>query len=98
MGWPMLEKGLCLPDDCPPCRPELCEYGHLCTKAHSPQELLEWTRRAEIIRLREEEAWREGLVSYQARLLDEYQRSSNKLLVVSGRARREGLACPEGLH
>lgn len=80
---------------CP--RPELCEYGRLCTKAHSPQELLEWTRRADIIRLREEDAWREGLVSYQARLLDEYQRSSNKLLVLAESVEGVSAACDQPL-
>lgn len=36
------------------------------------------------VKLREQEAWREGLVPYKARLLDEYQRSSTEVLVVSG--------------
>lgn len=34
--------------------------------------------------LREQAAWREGLVPYKVRLLAEYQRSSSEVLVVSG--------------
>ena len=34
--------------------------------------------------LREQAAWQEGLVPYQARLLAEYQHSSSEVLVVSG--------------
>ncbi|ELK04416.1 Peroxisomal proliferator-activated receptor A-interacting complex 285 kDa protein [Pteropus alecto] len=64
---------------CP--RPDLCEYGALCTKAHSEQELQEWTRRVETAELREQAAWREGLVPYNVRLLAEYQRSSSEVLV-----------------
>lgn len=38
----------------------------------------------QIVALREQAAWQEGLVPYKARLLDEYQRSSTEVLVVSG--------------
>lgn len=65
-------------------RPDLCEYGDVCTKAHSEQELQEWTRRVRTAELREQAAWQEGLVPYKARLLDEYRRSSTEVLVVSG--------------
>lgn len=34
--------------------------------------------------LREQAAWQDGLVPYQARLLAEYRRSSKEVLVVSG--------------
>lgn len=64
--------------------PSLCEYGDICTKAHSEQELQEWTRRVQAVKLRERAAWQEGLASYQTRLLAEYQRSSSEVLVVSG--------------
>ncbi|XP_005410014.1 PREDICTED: helicase with zinc finger domain 2 isoform X2 [Chinchilla lanigera] len=52
---------------CP--RPDLCEYGDVCTQAHSEQELQEWVRRAHAMELREQAAWQDGLVSYQDRLL-----------------------------
>ncbi|XP_050999964.1 helicase with zinc finger domain 2 [Acomys russatus] len=66
---------------CP--RPELCEYGDICIKAHSEQELQEWVHRAQGMELREQAAWQDGLVSYQARLLAEYQRSSREVLVMA---------------
>lgn len=40
--------------------------------------------------LREQAAWREGLVPYKVRLLAEYQRSSSEVLVVSGASRGAG--------
>ncbi|XP_054994475.1 helicase with zinc finger domain 2 isoform X2 [Sorex araneus] len=80
---------------CP--RPELCEYGRLCTKAHSPEELMEWTQRAESVRLREEAAWKEGLMPYQERLLDEYQRSGSELLVLAEAVEGVSAACDQPL-
>lgn len=64
-------------------RPDLCEHGEVCIKAHSKQELQEWVQRAQDMELRERAAWQDGLVPYQARLLAEYQRSSREVLVVS---------------
>ncbi|XP_023560032.1 helicase with zinc finger domain 2 isoform X2 [Octodon degus] len=64
---------------CP--RPDLCEYGDICTQAHSEQELQEWIQRAKAMELREQAAWKDGLMSYQARLLAEYQRSSQVLVM-----------------
>nr|XP_010599440.2 helicase with zinc finger domain 2 isoform X3 [Loxodonta africana] len=63
--------------------PDICEYGDACTKAHSAQELQEWVQRVQAAELQVQAAWQEGLVSYQARLLAEYQRSSSEVLVVS---------------
>lgn len=65
-------------------RPDLCEYGDICTKAHSAQELQEWIQRTQAMELREQAAWQDGLVPYRARLLAEYLSSSSKVLVVSG--------------
>ncbi|XP_053430248.1 helicase with zinc finger domain 2 isoform X2 [Nycticebus coucang] len=56
---------------CP--KPNLCVYGDICTKAHSTQELQEWIQRVQAMKLREQAAWRDGLVPYQARLLAECQ-------------------------
>lgn len=83
----------------PSCRPALCEYGDVCTKAHSEAELQEWVQRARNTELWEQAAWREGLVPYQARLLAEYQRSGSEVLVVSGGCvsgpgRGRGPGCP----
>uniref|UniRef100_A0A8D0MAG4 RNA helicase n=1 Tax=Sus scrofa TaxID=9823 RepID=A0A8D0MAG4_PIG len=73
--------GLSTLERCP--RPDLCEFGDMCTKAHSEPELQEWTQRARTVALREQAAWRDGLVPYQARLLAEYQRSSSQVLVLA---------------
>ncbi|XP_013000059.2 3'-5' exoribonuclease HELZ2 isoform X2 [Cavia porcellus] len=59
---------------CP--RPDLCEYGDVCTQAHSEQELQEWVWRVQAMELRQQAAWQDGLVPYRARLLAEYQHSS----------------------
>ncbi|KAM6147767.1 3'-5' exoribonuclease HELZ2 isoform 2-T2 [Erethizon dorsatum] len=59
---------------CP--RPDLCEYGDVCTQAHSEQELQEWIWRTQAMELRKQAAWQDGLVPYRARLLAEYQCSS----------------------
>lgn len=80
---------------CP--RPDLCEYGDVCTKAHSEQELQEWTRRVQTVKLREQEAWREGLVPYKARLLEEYQRSSTEVLVLAENVDGVSITCSQPL-
>ncbi|XP_021528158.2 3'-5' exoribonuclease HELZ2 [Aotus nancymaae] len=66
---------------CP--KPDLCEYGDACTKAHSAQELQEWVQRTQAAELRRRAAWQDGLVPYQERLLAEYQRSSSEVLVLA---------------
>ncbi|XP_029772445.1 helicase with zinc finger domain 2 isoform X2 [Suricata suricatta] len=55
--------GLSVFELCP--KSALCEYGDVCTKAHSDQELQEWVQRAQSVALREEAAWQEGLAPYQ---------------------------------
>lgn len=80
------------PADLPSPRPDLCEYGDVCTKAHSEQELQEWMRRVQTVKMREKAAWEEGLVPYQARLLAEYQGSTTEVLVVSGACEGAGLS------
>ncbi|XP_032112899.1 helicase with zinc finger domain 2 [Sapajus apella] len=66
---------------CP--KPDLCEYGDACTKAHSAQELQEWVQRTQAAELRGRAAWQDGLVPYQERLLAEYRRSSSEVLVLA---------------
>ncbi|XP_054323489.1 3'-5' exoribonuclease HELZ2 [Pongo pygmaeus] len=66
---------------CP--KPDLCEYGDACTKAHSARELQEWVQRTQAVELRGQAAWQDGLVPYQERLLAEYQRSSSEVLVLA---------------
>ncbi|XP_030888900.1 helicase with zinc finger domain 2 isoform X2 [Leptonychotes weddellii] len=80
---------------CP--QPSLCEYGDVCTKAHSEQELQEWIQRAQTLKLREQAAWQEGLVSYQARLLAEYQHSRSEVLVVAETVDGVSVTCSQPL-
>uniref|UniRef100_G1PQE3 3'-5' exoribonuclease HELZ2 n=1 Tax=Myotis lucifugus TaxID=59463 RepID=G1PQE3_MYOLU len=80
---------------CP--RPDLCEYGDICTKAHSEQELQEWERRVRTAELREQAAWQEGLVSYRERLLAEYQRSSREVLVLAETVDGVSVTCHQPL-
>ncbi|XP_006873444.1 PREDICTED: helicase with zinc finger domain 2 [Chrysochloris asiatica] len=80
---------------CP--RPNLCEYRDACTKAHSVQELQEWVQRVQTGKLREQAAWQEGLVSYQARLLAEYQQSSSEVLVLAETVDGVTISCDQPL-
>ncbi|XP_075384425.1 3'-5' exoribonuclease HELZ2 isoform X2 [Tenrec ecaudatus] len=80
---------------CP--RPDLCEYREACTKAHSAQELQEWVQRVQTATLREQAAWQEGLVSYQARLLADYQRSSSEVLVLAETVDGVSVSCDQPL-
>ncbi|XP_036041402.1 helicase with zinc finger domain 2 isoform X2 [Onychomys torridus] len=80
---------------CP--RPDLCEYGDVCIKAHSKQELEEWVQRAQAMELREQAAWQDGLVSYQARLLAEYQCSSKEVLVMAETVNGVSVTCHQPL-
>ncbi|XP_036386794.1 helicase with zinc finger domain 2-like [Megalops cyprinoides] len=64
-------------------RPETCEYGERCTKAHCVEELQEWqmqTREAQEIQ-RGVEA--QGLTCYRDRVLQEYRSSSNEVHIMS---------------
>lgn len=61
----------------------MCEMGKSCTKAHSAEELQEWIQRVKIKDKRKKQALKEGLLSYQDRLLSEYQTCSNEVLIVS---------------
>ncbi|KAM5246258.1 3'-5' exoribonuclease HELZ2 [Ctenodactylus gundi] len=80
---------------CP--RPDLCEYGDICTKAHSTQELQEWIQRAQALQLREEAAWKDGLVPYRARLLAEYQGSNSEVLVMAETIPGVSITCQQPL-
>ncbi|NP_001292205.1 3'-5' exoribonuclease HELZ2 isoform X1 [Rattus norvegicus] len=80
---------------CP--RPDLCEYGEVCIKAHSKQELQEWVQRAQDMELREQAAWQDGLVPYQARLLAEYRRSSKEVLVMAETVHGVSVTCQQPL-
>lgn len=58
--------------------------GNSCTKAHSKEELQEWIQRVKVSVKKKKQALKDGLLSYQDRLLAEYQMCSNEVLIVSG--------------
>lgn len=68
-----------------PChpRPETCEYGNKCPKAHSEEELKEWMMRATEEKEIRHNIEAQGLMSYNERLLEEYRNSSNEEHIVS---------------
>ncbi|KAM9260614.1 LOW QUALITY PROTEIN: 3'-5' exoribonuclease HELZ2 [Cariama cristata] len=64
-------------------RAEVCEMGSSCTKAHSTEELQEWIQRVKAAVKKKKQALKEGLLSYQDRLIAEYRRCSNEVLIMS---------------
>lgn len=58
--------------------------GDSCTKAHSAEELQEWIQRVKVAVKKKKQALKEGLLSYQDRLVAEYRTCSNEVLIVSG--------------
>ncbi|XP_012659425.2 helicase with zinc finger domain 2 isoform X1 [Otolemur garnettii] len=80
---------------CP--KPNLCVYGDVCTKAHSAQELQEWVQRVQATKLREQAAWRDGLMSYRARLLAECQDSNGEALVLAETVEGVSITCNQPL-
>lgn len=57
--------------------------GKSCTKAHSAEELQEWIQRKKVAAKKRKQALKDGLLSYQDRLLAEYQTCSNEVFIVS---------------
>uniref|UniRef100_A0AAV2M6C6 C3H1-type domain-containing protein n=1 Tax=Knipowitschia caucasica TaxID=637954 RepID=A0AAV2M6C6_KNICA len=64
-------------------RPESCEYGGKCPKAHSKEELQEWIMRTEEVDEIRQNIEAEGLMSYNERLLQEYRSCSNEVHIMS---------------
>ncbi|KAJ3602827.1 hypothetical protein NHX12_030573 [Muraenolepis orangiensis] len=79
-------------------RPNTCEYGDRCLKAHSEEELREWQ-----MRTKEEEDIRanihaQGLISYADRLLTEYTHCSNEgHTIISEQVDDVSVTCQEEL-
>lgn len=65
-----------------PHRGDICEYGKRCTKAHSVEELQEWIQRAKAAERNRKSAKRDGLLSYQDRLVAEYKECRNEVFIV----------------
>lgn len=64
-------------------RPQTCEYGINCPKAHSVEELQDWMMQASEEQEIKHNIETQGLMSYNERLLEEYKRSSNEVHIVS---------------
>ncbi|KAG7229521.1 hypothetical protein INR49_031945 [Caranx melampygus] len=62
-------------------RPQTCEYGNMCPKAHSNEELEEWMMRIKEEKMIRDNIDAQGLMSYNERLLEEYRNSSNEVYI-----------------
>ncbi|NXI63086.1 HELZ2 Helicase, partial [Anseranas semipalmata] len=79
-------------------RAEVCEMGNSCTKAHSTEELQEWIQRVKVAVKRRKQAMKEGLLSYQDRLIAEYQTCSNEVFIMSEYVEGVTVVCQQPLH
>ncbi|XP_067904315.1 3'-5' exoribonuclease HELZ2 [Heterodontus francisci] len=64
-------------------RIDICEFGENCVCAHSHEEFEEWLMRSEVAQNRRKSAKKQGLISYQDRLLEEYRNCGNEVLIMS---------------
>ncbi|NXC46137.1 HELZ2 Helicase, partial [Penelope pileata] len=79
-------------------RAEVCEMGDSCTKAHSSEELQEWIQRVKVAAKKKKQAMKDGLLSYQDRLIAEYQTCSNEVLIMSEYVEGVNVVCQQPLH
>ncbi|XP_060086564.1 helicase with zinc finger domain 2 [Heteronotia binoei] len=79
-------------------RADICEYGQDCTKAHSTEELEEWIQRTKAAEENKQLAKEGGLLSYQDRLLAEYQQSHNEVLIISEQVDGVTVTCQQPLQ
>ncbi|NWX22834.1 HELZ2 Helicase, partial [Aegotheles bennettii] len=78
-------------------RAEMCEMGSSCTKAHCPEELQEWIQRVKVAVRKKKQALKEGLLSYQDRLIAEYQACSNEVLIMAEHVEGVRVVCEQPL-
>ncbi|NXO00991.1 HELZ2 Helicase, partial [Rhinopomastus cyanomelas] len=78
-------------------RAEVCEMGKSCTKAHSTEELQEWIQRVKADVKKRKQALKEGLLSYQDRLLAEYRTCANEVLIMSEQVEGVRAVCEQRL-
>lgn len=64
-------------------RPQTCEYGDQCPKAHSVEELQEWMACAAEEKELRQNIKAQGFMLYSQRLLEEYRASSHDGHIVS---------------
>ncbi|NXF32029.1 HELZ2 Helicase, partial [Nyctibius bracteatus] len=79
-------------------RAEVCEMGNSCTKAHSAEELQEWIQRVKVDVKKKKQALKEGLLSYQDRLIAEYRTCSNEVLIMAEHVEGVRVVCEQPLH
>ncbi|XP_068449636.1 3'-5' exoribonuclease HELZ2-like [Clinocottus analis] len=78
-------------------RPETCEYGNKCPKAHSMEELKEWLMRAEEEKEIRHNIGAQGLMCFNERLLEEYKNSSNEVHVLAEQVDDVSISCDDEL-
>uniref|UniRef100_A0A8D0FID5 C2H2-type domain-containing protein n=1 Tax=Strix occidentalis caurina TaxID=311401 RepID=A0A8D0FID5_STROC len=78
-------------------RAEVCEMGSSCTKAHSAEELQEWIQREKVATKKKKQALKEGLLSYQDRLIAEYRTCSNEVLIMAEHVEGVRVVCEQPL-
>uniref|UniRef100_A0A8C3J0T0 Helicase with zinc finger 2 n=1 Tax=Calidris pygmaea TaxID=425635 RepID=A0A8C3J0T0_9CHAR len=79
-------------------RGEVCEMGKSCTKAHSVEELQEWIQRVKVAMKKKKQALKEGLLSYQDRLIAEYRTCSNEVLIMAEHVEGVRVVCEQPLQ
>ncbi|NWV61444.1 HELZ2 Helicase, partial [Malurus elegans] len=79
-------------------RAEVCGMGNSCTKAHSEEELQEWIQRVKVSAKKKKQALKDGLLSYQDRLLAEYRTCSNEVLIMSEHVEGVQIVCEQPLQ
>ncbi|XP_025971845.2 3'-5' exoribonuclease HELZ2 [Dromaius novaehollandiae] len=79
-------------------RAEACEFGDSCTKAHSAEELQEWIQRVKVAVRKKKQALKDGLLSYQDRLIAEYQKCSNEVFIMAEHVDGVTVMCEQPLH
>ncbi|NXK32794.1 HELZ2 Helicase, partial [Piprites chloris] len=79
-------------------RAEVCEMGNSCTKAHSKEELQEWIQRVKVAVKKKKQALKDGLLSYQDRLIAEYLTCSNEVLIMSEHVEGARAVCEQPLQ
>ncbi|XP_010190912.1 PREDICTED: helicase with zinc finger domain 2-like, partial [Mesitornis unicolor] len=79
-------------------RADVCEMGSGCTKAHSAEELQEWIQRVKVAAKKKKQALKEGLLSYQDRLIAEYRMCSNEVLIMAEHVEGVKVVCEQPLQ
>ncbi|NXS81986.1 HELZ2 Helicase, partial [Erpornis zantholeuca] len=79
-------------------RADGCEMGNSCTKAHSTEELQEWIQRVKVSKKKKKQALKDGLLSYQDRLIAEYRTCYNEVLIMAEHIEGVQVVCEQPLH